>query len=70
MWTLLVSIAALRSGGLPKALNILGLFVGAVGTITIIPSLNDMTGLFGIGQIVWFVWLGMVLLRNNPGKMS
>jgi len=70
MWTLLISLAALRTTGLPKALNILGLFIGAVGTITILPSLNDMAGLFGIGQIVWFVWLGMVLLRNNPGKMS
>jgi hypothetical protein len=70
MWTLLVSLAALRSGGLPKALNILGLFVGTVGTITIVPALNDFAGLFGMGQIVWFVWLGIVLLRSNSGKMD
>ena len=41
LWTLLVSLAALRTGGLPKGLNILGLLVGAVGIITIIPALND-----------------------------
>jgi hypothetical protein len=64
-WTLLVSLAALRTGGLPKDLNILGLFVGAVGIVTIIPMLNDMTGFFGLGQIIWFVWLGIVLLRKN-----
>lgn len=69
IWTLLVSLAALRIGGLPKALNILGLFVGAVGIITIIPALTDFTGVFGLGQIVWFVWLGIVLLRSNPDKM-
>lgn len=69
IWTLLVSLAALRTGGLPKALNILGLFVGAVGIITIIPALTDFTGVFGLGQIVWFVWLGIVLLRSNPDKM-
>ena len=34
-WTLLLSLAALRSGALLKALSILGLFVGAVGIITI-----------------------------------
>lgn len=65
-FTLLVSLAALRAGGLPKGLNILGLFVGAVGIITIIPTLNALTGVFGLGQIIWFVWLGMALLRRNP----
>ena len=65
MWTLLVSLAAMRSGGLSKGMNALGLFVGAVGIVTIIPALNDMTGLFGLGQIVWFVWLGIVLLRRD-----
>ena len=69
MWTLLVSLAALRSSGLPKALNILGLLVGVVGIITIVPALNDMTGLFGLGQIIWFICLGIVLLRGKSGKM-
>ncbi len=68
LWTLLVSLAALRAGGLPKGLNILGLLVGAVGIITIFPGLTDLTGVFGLSQIIWFVWLGIVLLRSNPGK--
>jgi hypothetical protein len=68
VWTLLISLAALRSGGLPKALNALGLLVGAIGIITIIPTLTDFTGLFGVGQIIWFAWLGIMLLRGNPGK--
>jgi hypothetical protein len=68
--TLLVSLAALRAGGLPKVLNILGLLVGAMGVISIFPGLTDLTGVFGLGQIIWFVWLGMVLLRSNPGKMA
>ena len=70
LWTLLVSLAALRAGGLPKGLNILGLLVGAVGIITIIPALNALTGVFGLGQIIWFVWLGIVLLRNNPSRAA
>ena len=68
LWTLLISVAALRAGNLPKGLNIIGLLVGTVGIITIIPALNALTGVFGLGQIVWFVWLGIMLLRSNPGK--
>jgi len=68
--TLLVSLAALRTGGLPKGMNILGVLVGAVGIITIIPALNDLTGVFGLGQIIWFVWLGIVLLQSNPSKTA
>jgi hypothetical protein len=65
LMTLLVSLAALKSGALPKALNILGLLVGAAGIITIVPQLTDLTGAFGLGQMVWFVWLGVVLLRGS-----
>jgi hypothetical protein len=69
--TLLVSLAALRAGGLPKGLNILGLLVGAAGIISILPGLTDlMIGVFGLSQIIWFVWLGIVLLRSNPDKTA
>ena len=68
--TLLVSLAALRTGGLPKGLNILGVLVGAVGIITIIPALNAMVAVFGLGQIIWFVWLGITLLRNSPSRAA
>ena len=37
-------LARLRAGGLPKGLNILGLLVGAIGIISIIPGLTDLTG--------------------------
>ena len=68
LWTLLVSLAALPGGGLPKGLNILGLLVGAVGIISILPGLADLAGVFGLGQIIWFVWLAIVLLRSNSGS--
>jgi hypothetical protein len=70
LWVLLVSLAALRTGGLPKGLNILGLLVGVMGIITIIPALNGLVAVFGLDQIVWFVWLGIVLLRNNPSRAA
>jgi len=70
LWTLLVSLAALRAGGLPKDLNILGLLVGAVGITSLTPGLANLGGFFGLSQIVWFVWLGIVLLRSNPSAAA
>jgi hypothetical protein len=70
LWTLLVSWAALRAGGLPKGLNFLGLLVGVVGIVSLFPGLTDLTGLFGIGQLIWYVWLGIVLLRSNTSRAA
>ncbi len=44
LMTLLISLAALRAGDLSKGLNILGLVVGAVGIISLVPSANRHTG--------------------------
>jgi hypothetical protein len=65
-WMLLVSWAALRGGGLPKALNYLGVVVGVAGLLTAVPALEMLVLIFGLGQIVWFVWLGIVMLRGSP----
>jgi hypothetical protein len=62
-WMLLVSLAALKTGGLPRALNVLGLVVAAVGLASVVPALKDLAQGFGLGQILWFSWLGVVLLK-------
>ena len=65
LWTLLVSLAALRAGLFGKGLNYLGVLVGVAGTITIIPALGELGGMiFGLTQIVWFAWLGIAMLRK------
>ena len=66
LMTLLISWAALQVSGLPKWLNYLGILVGVVGLISTVPGLGDLAGLFGMSQIPWFVWLGIVLLRRSP----
>jgi hypothetical protein len=66
LMTLLVSWAALRTGGLPKFLNYLGVVVGLIGIVSTIPGLSDLAGLFGMGQIIWFVWLAIIMLRPSP----
>ena len=71
LMTLLISLAALRAGELPKGLNIFGLVVGTVGIISLVPALTGMLGpVFGLTQIIWFIWMGIALLRSNPGKAA
>jgi hypothetical protein len=66
VWMLLVSLAALRSGALPKGLNVLGLLTGVVGIISLLPGLTDLVALFGLSQLIWYAWVGIVLLRSKP----
>jgi hypothetical protein len=66
LWVLLVSLAALRTGALPKVLNWLGVAIGAAGVVSVVPALNDVAYAFGMLQIVWFAWLGIVMLRMAP----
>lgn len=68
LWVLLASLAALRAGELPKALNYSGSLVGAAGLLTVIPALEVFGAVFGLGLIVWFVWLGVVMLRGGQTK--
>jgi hypothetical protein len=65
LWVLLVSVAALRTRGLPRLLNWLGVAIGAAGVLSVGPVLKDLGLGFGLLQIVWFVWLGIVMLRTT-----
>lgn len=67
IWVLLISWAGLKVQILSKPVNILGVIVGCAGIITIIPPLAQAGAVFGLLQIVWFIWIGLILLqsRNN-----
>jgi hypothetical protein len=70
LWVLLVSVIALRSGALPKALGWLGALIGAAGLISVVPPLHDTAYAFGLLQIAWFVWLGVTLLRSESAPVA
>lgn len=61
LWLLLLSCAALKSYQFSKRLNYFGLLIGLAGILTIYPA-DILTEIFGLGQIVWFVWLGISML--------
>ncbi len=64
LWMFFLCADTVKSGGLPKGLSVLGLIIGAAGILTIYPA-DILTEIFGIGQIVWFIWLGTFMLRNT-----
>ena len=55
-WAAAVGLAALRTRALPA---------GLVGPVTVVPAAAELnTSVFGLGLIVWFTWLGVVLYRR------
>jgi hypothetical protein len=71
IWVLLVSWAALRAGEFPRALNYLGAAIGVAGIVSVVPALAEyFIYIFALGQIVWFVWLGIVMLRSSPSAAA
>ena len=47
-------------------MNSLGLVVGAAGVISAVPALAEISGMvFGLGQLIWFAWLGIAMLRSS-----
>lgn len=75
-WVLLVRWAALWTGTLPGVLNYLGAVAGVAGLLTVIPVLEVrgavgvLGAVFGLALIVWFVWLGIVMLRSSPSAAA
>ena len=63
IWVLLLSIAAFKQSFFSKLLIFLGLFVAFAGILTILPY-DLFKEIFGISQIVWFVWIGIALIRK------
>jgi hypothetical protein len=63
-------VAALRTAALPTALNWLGILIGTAGIASAIPVLLNARLVFGLLQIVWFIWLGIVMLRTRASEDS
>ncbi len=68
LWVLLLSIAALKGNALSTKLNYFGVFVGLAGIFTVYPA-EILTEIFGLSQIVWFTWLGIIMLRE-PSRLT
>ena len=66
LWFLLLSWAALRARELPRVLNYLGVVIGVAGILSVVLASLGLMVVYGLGLIIWFVWLGIVMLRRSP----
>jgi hypothetical protein len=65
LWVGFVSIAALKNRILPKIANIFGIVMSIAGLIgIIIPSLLTVSYVFGVGIILWWLYIGIFMLRK------
>ncbi len=57
LWVLLLSLAAVRAGRPFKSPGYLGVFLGIVGCLTLIPAVAEpMFMIFGPGMMIWSAW--------------
>ena len=70
LWLLLLSWVALRARELPRVLNYLGVVIGVAGILSVVLASLGLSAVYGLGLIIWFVWLGIVMLRRSPGKTA
>jgi Domain of unknown function (DUF4386) len=66
LWFLLLSWAALQARALPRLLNYLGVVIGLAGILYVFLASAGLLAVNGLGLIIWFVWLGIVMLRRSP----
>jgi len=65
LWFLLLGWAALQARALPRLLAWVGLVTGLAGILSVL-ALTSLTAVYALGLIIWFVWLGIVMLRTSP----
>jgi hypothetical protein len=70
LWFLLLSWAALWAKEFPRVLNYLGVVLGAAGILSVVLASLALSAVYGLGLIIWFVWLGIVMLRRSVAEKA
>ena len=65
VWVLGISIVALRERLFARWVNYLGVVMGVAGLVTVVPALEDVGAVFGLGLIVWFIAVGITLIKDR-----
>lgn len=70
IWVFLISMTGLKHAAFNKFLNYFGLIVGGAGILTIIPGLKDLGAIFGLTQIIWFLWIGITMIKKGRSNKN
>ena len=66
LWFLLLGWAALQARELPRGLNYFGMGIGVTGLLSVLLASLGLMAVYGLGLIIWLIWLGIVMLRRSP----
>lgn len=65
LWTLAISVTAMRLGYFGKVANIMGIVIGVAGLLTIVPDIFMIAVMiFALGQMVWWIIIGIHMIRQ------
>lgn len=70
IWVVLINTCLLRAQRLDKKVIIFGYFISIFGFCTLIPSLQELGAMFGLLQILWFISVGFILLKEDNPKIE
>jgi hypothetical protein len=72
IWLLTTSWILLKTQKQPLLLHTFGLGIGITGCLTLIPALAQIGAIFGLAQIMWFVWVAktMFQLSREPNSVE
>jgi hypothetical protein len=64
VWLLLLGVISWRHNLLSKSLTAFTLVKGAIGVATLFSAESLLRELFGITGIIWFIWMGIALIKK------
>lgn len=70
LWILLFSLAGLLQQPQKAKLHWLGLLTGSFAILTVFHTLPYLKEAFGLSQLVWQLWFGVVLLRQSQQEIT
>lgn len=70
LWILLFSLSGLRQASNNAKLHWLGLFTGSFAVLSVFHTLPYLKEAFGLSQLVWQLWFGIVLLSKMQAEAS
>ncbi len=70
IWLLTTSWILLKTQKQPLLLHKFGLGIGITGCLTLIPALAQIGAIFGLAQIIWFVWVAKTMFQLSREPKS
>ena len=65
IWMLLITLSLKEQHCFGNKLHYFGFVVAPFGLLTVFPGMGLMGAIFGVLQLVWFIWLGIVIVQSH-----